>query len=437
MATADKDTRPGAARSPDPAVVTRSAALPDPAIAALVLGAIVAALIGLPLLAILASLIIVVTILARLWTRFSLDGVRYACMPLFRNVMEGEEFDLALTIENNKPLPLPWLHISQFLPRGIEVVESDAAIRHPLGGQTINVDTSLGGYERLTMINRLRAKRRGHYPLAPALLAGGDLFGFYDTRRQSESGGGRLVVFPRIVPLPDFFLPSARPIGDALSRRRVAEDQNRPAMVREYLPGDPMKWVDWKATARQRRLYVKRFEPSINQHVVILLDCRTGGDANANWSERQWLLDAAASASASVAYRATELGYGVGLVANGIPPSHYTQSLIRAGHGAHQLSTILQALACVQSATTQPLETVIAEQGGQAIPFGATIVFVAGAYHRATVQFVRALPRYGHRLVTIDFGGDRPPAFADLGVRDYRTAFGAFKADQASERIHA
>lgn len=423
MTTADRNSPMGKRQSPTPAVVTRSAAIPDPVIAALVLAAIVAALTGLPLIAILSSLIIAVTLLARLWTNFSLESVSYACMPLFRNVMEGEEFDLAVTVENNKPLPLPWLHISQFLPRGIEVVESDAAVRHPLGGQTINVDTSLAGYERLTMISRLRAKRRGHYPIAPALLAGGDLFGFYDTRRQSESGGGRLVVFPRIVPLPNFDLPSARPIGDAASRRRVTEDQNRPAMVREYLPGDPMKWVDWKATARRRRLHVKRFEPSINQHVAILLDCRTGGATSAARNERQWLLDAAASAAASVAYRATELGYGVGLVANGIPPSHYTQSLIQAGHGAQQLSAVLQALACVQSALTQPLESVIEEQGGKAIPFGATIVFIAGAYHSGTVQFVRALPRYGHRLVTIDIGGDRPPAFADLGVRDFRNAF--------------
>jgi uncharacterized protein (DUF58 family) len=436
MATADNRTLTGNAPNP-PAVVTRSAALPDPAIVALALAAIVAALFGLPLLAILASLIIAVTVLARVWTRFSLEGVTYACTPLFRNVMEGEAFDLALTVENNKPLPVPWLHISQFLPRGFEVVESDAAVHHTLGGLTLNVDTNLGGYERLTMIHRLRPTRRGHYTLAPALLAGGDLFGFYDTRRPSAAGGGRVVVFPRIVPLPGFALPSARPVGDAVSRRQVTEDQNRPATVREYVPGDPMKWIDWKTTARKRRLHVKRYEPSINQHVVILLECRTGGDTHAGWSERQWLLDAAASAAASVAYRASELGYGVGLVANGIPPSHYTQSLIKAGHGAHQLSVILQALACVQSAATQPLETLIADQGGQAIPFGATIVFVAGTYHRATVQFVRTLPRYGHRLVTIDFGGDRAPAFDDMDVRDYRDVFASAAAREAGEPIRA
>ncbi len=387
--------------------------------------------------AVLASLIVVVVLLARLWARFSLEGVSYTCHPLFSNVMEGEEFRLAMTIENNKPLPVPWLQISQFIPRGLEIVESDATIRSPFGGKTIEVVTNLGRYERLTVLHQLRATRRGHYDLGSASLAAGDLFGFYDMRRDRDPARIRVVAFPRIVPLPDLILPSARPIGDAASRRLVTEDQNRPATVREYLPGDPMKWIDWKTTARQRRLFVKHFEPSITQHVVILLECRTGGETAAGWRERPWLLDAAASAAASVAYRSEELGYGVGLVANGVPPSYYTQSMIAPGHGPQQLSSILQALACVQSTMTQPLETMAGQSSRKGLPFGATIVFIAGTYHRSTVHFVRELTHYGHRLLTLDIGGDPPPPIANLGVCDYRHAFGAPARADPSAASHA
>jgi uncharacterized protein (DUF58 family) len=431
IAPAGKGPRSG------PATLSPKAAIPDPAIVALALAAVAGALIGIPLIAVLASMIVVVVLLARLWARFALDGVTYACLPLSPNVMEGEDFSLAMTIENNKPLPVPWLQISQFIPRGLEIVESDAAIRSPFGGKTIEVVTNLGRYERVTVLHRLRATRRGHYDLSSASLAGGDLFGFYDTRRDRDPARVGVVAFPRIVPLPEFILPSARPIGDAASRRLVTEDQNRPVTVREYMPGDPMKWIDWKTTARQRRLYVKRFEPSISQHVVILLECRTGSEAAAGWSERPWLLDAVASAAASVAYRSAELGYGVGLIANGIPPSHYTRSMIEPGHGPQQLTVILQALACVQSTMTQPLETVAGQPGSKGLPYGATIVFIAGVYHQATVQFVRDLARYGHRLVTIDIGGDPPPVIANLGVRDYRHTFGAPPRADESSATHA
>jgi len=425
MARSDHIALAGKGPSAGPATLSPKAAVPDPAVVALALVAFGGALVEIPLIAVLASLIVAVTLLARLWARFSLDGVNYACRPLFHNVEEGEEFGLAMVIENNKPLPVPWLQVSQFIPRGLEVVESDATIRSRFDGTTVEVVSNLGRYERLTVLHRLRATRRGHYDLGSASLAAGDLFGFYDMRREREPARIRVVAFPRIVPLPDFILPSARPIGDAMSRRLVTEDQNRPATVREYMPGDPMKRIDWKTTARHRRLHVKHFEPSITQHVVILLECRTGSETAAGWTERPWLLEAAATAAASVAHRSEELGYGVGLIANGIPGSHYTQSIIDPGHGPQQLSQILQSLACVQSTMTQPLETMAGQSGSNGIPFGATIVLIAGVYHRATVQFVRELKRYGHRLVTIDIGGDPPPATADLGVRDYRHAFGA------------
>lgn len=424
MARADP-IPPFTERLKTPAAVTAKAALPDPALVALAAAAVMAVLIGIPVITVLASMILVVVLVARLWTRVALDGVTYSCLPLFANVMEGEDVSLAMTIENGKPLPVPWLQISQFIPQGLDIVESDAEIRHPFGGKTMEVVTHLGRYERLTIVHKLRATRRGHYDLGAASLAGGDMFGFYETRRETDRASRRLVAFPRILPMPDFDLPSARPIGDAASRRPVAEDQNRPTTVREYLPGDPLKWIDWKTTVRRRRLHVKRFEPSINQHVVILLECRTSSETAAGWSERPWLLEAAASAAASVAYRAAELGYGVGLIANGIPPSHYTQSMIRAGHGAKPLSGILQALACVQSTAAQPLETVIGGPGNSGLPFGATLVFIAGTYRHATVQYLRTIARYGHRLVTIDIGGDRPPDVPDLGLRDYRHLFAA------------
>lgn len=419
------------------ATVTPKAAIPDAGIVALLVAAVAAVLIGVPTVALLACLTVVVMTLARLWTRLALEEVSYACRPLFSSVMEGEVFGLAMSVENNKPLPVPWLRISQFIPRGLEIAESDAAIGTLFGGKTIGVATQLGARERLTVIHRLRAKRRGYYDLSSAVLAGGDLFGFYDTRRDLNLGPVRIVAFPRIVPLPDFELPSARPTGDVTSRRQRVQDQNWPVALRDYMPGDPMKWIDWKALARRRQLYVRRFEPSTSQHVVVLLECRTGSETVAGWSERPWLLEAAACAAASVAYRAAELGYGVGLVANGVPPGHHTQSVIRAGHGPRHLANVLQALACVQSAVNRPLEDLIGERGGDTLPIGATVVLIAGTYRPATVRFVQRLARYGHRLVTVDIGGDRPPALAELDVRDYRYVFGSPEGEQAGGIAHA
>lgn len=42
---------------------------------------------------------------------------------------------------------------------------------------------------------------------------------------------------------------------------------------REYVPGDDLKYLDWKVYARTDRYYVKRFEEETNLRCYILLDC--------------------------------------------------------------------------------------------------------------------------------------------------------------------
>jgi len=41
---------------------------------------------------------------------------------------------------------------------------------------------------------------------------------------------------------------------------------------RQYMPGDPVKNIDWKVYARRDRLYVKEFEEETNLRVYILVD---------------------------------------------------------------------------------------------------------------------------------------------------------------------
>ncbi len=81
-------------------------------------------------------------------------------------------------------------------------------------------------------------------------------------------------------------LPAARP-GAAVSAR-ARQAGRRPALaavmgpfpgdggelrqLRERLPGDPLRHVDWKATARWARLVVREFEPSPDAGVLFVLD---------------------------------------------------------------------------------------------------------------------------------------------------------------------
>ena len=70
---------------------------------------------------------------------------------------------------------------------------------------------------------------------------------------------------------------STRTAGAARPGRKsgLAEDPSRFAGIREYTPGDPIKRIHPRASARLGRPSTKRFEPSRDREVLIALDIQT------------------------------------------------------------------------------------------------------------------------------------------------------------------
>ncbi len=66
-----------------------------------------------------------------------------------------------------------------------------------------------------------------------------------------------------------YLMPGFRHIGTGPSRTRGGGTNI--LEVREYVPGDEFKKIDWKATARLSRLVVKEFEKEMRRDVVLVL----------------------------------------------------------------------------------------------------------------------------------------------------------------------
>ena len=238
----------------------------------LIIVAIVAAVAGKVYVAAICGLILMLTFVSRLWTRLALVKVEYACLPSAKHLMEGDEFELTLTIENRKPLPLPWLTVSEILPDGLALEQQHQQTRKDpnLFQETvIRETTSLGQYERIRFYHRVRALRRGYYGFGPTRISSGDIFGFYEARLDTDRRAPELVVYPNTVAMPDFDLPPYRPMGDFWSRARFIDDETRPSGLREYRTGDAARHIDWKATARRDAAFVRTYDSSHAQRVVI------------------------------------------------------------------------------------------------------------------------------------------------------------------------
>ncbi len=394
----------------------------------LTLVAVVGAAAGEIYVAAICGLVLMLTFVARMWTQLALVEVDYACSPSADRLMEGDLFELTLTIENRKPLPLPWLTLSETLPEGLALIQKARHSGLFFQETAIQETTSLGQYERVRFHHRVRAVRRGYYSLGPTRISSGDIFGFYEARLDTPRRPARLVVYPRTLRMPDFNLPPYRPIGDISSRARLVDDPTRPSGLREYRTGDAARHIDWKATARRDAVFVRTYDSSHSQRVVILLECDTSIE---RWRVYPMVLEAAVTAAASAARRSIELGYAVGLVCNGNSPSGPAPPMVAPGAGPDQLAALMTALAGAGVHTTGRLEQMLERYGAEAMPAGATVVYVAGVFRPSTVEYVRELGRRGHRIMALCAAGDDAPEIPGLPMADYRAVFAAPESGDA------
>ena len=370
-----------------------------------------------PLAIMLGALVFTVILLARLWTRAALIDVRYHVAASLDRLMVGEEFELSMVIENRKVLPIPWLRLTEYVPYGIDALKPDS-----LSAGQLNTTLRLAGYERIRLPRRLKALRRGVYRFGPARMVASDLFGFYETTGEAPYRSREVVVYPRIVPIGDFPLPPARPMGDDRSRRPMIVDPTRPAGIREYRSGDRPRDIDWKATAKHGELFVRTYEASVTGHVVILLDCMRSDSGRLATSVA--MLEDCVSAAASLAVHLSGRGYAVGLVANGAAPGEAGPVIVPPARGPRQLAGVLKGLAGVSATLPDPLQEVIQTRGSAAIQYGCTIVYTTGLVQADTVACLHTLRAKGCATIVAYTGRADAPETRGIPLVDLRAVAG-------------
>jgi uncharacterized protein (DUF58 family) len=197
-------------------------------------------------------------ILGRLWVRRSIKAVvleRVHDQRLFL----GQEVEVKVDIRNRGWLPVLWMRLHDTVPAELA---PGGAFRRVI---------SLLPREHLSLSYPLTGRRRGYYELGPLVGQGGDLLGTASYRTQ-QAAGDCLIVYPRIVALNELGFPSQSPFGTLPSRERIFEDPARVRGVRDYQPGDSLRRIDWKTSARVGVLQVRRVEPAISLETAIFLN---------------------------------------------------------------------------------------------------------------------------------------------------------------------
>ena len=157
-------------------------------------------------------------------------------------------------------------------------------------------------------------RRRGYYRVGPLFVETGDYFGIL-RRFVARPPLHYLTVYPDVLPVGRLLVPTSRPVGEVRAPWAVVEDVSRPAGVREYQRGDPLRRIHWKATAHTGRLHSRVYEYTRLQGASIVVDFHRdtwrgdGGDEAA---------ELAITTAASIAAHLRERHQQFGLVSNGL-----------------------------------------------------------------------------------------------------------------------
>jgi uncharacterized protein (DUF58 family) len=120
---------------------------------------------------------------------------------------------------------------------------------------------------------------RGHVLIDGFELSTRFPFGFFRRRRRLRARDVDIIVYPKPAPIGDELHLLPMNAGRLISQRRGAGHDL--FSLRDYQPQDDLRHIDWKATARARRLTVREFTSEDERRITIILDTRATSENGA------------------------------------------------------------------------------------------------------------------------------------------------------------
>ncbi|MEF8799502.1 MAG: DUF58 domain-containing protein [Halolamina sp.] len=212
--------------------------------------------------------------------------------PADAHVGEVRTAEIAFTDRDGEELRRPFIGtVSEYVGDGLRIVPpgdegedvSEYTVRENLDGSTEAQFQTAVGNESLSY--RVRYEQRGERELGPATVTATDVFGLMETGIHIRETGS-VLVYPQVHFLRSWSRESLR----RLREYGRSEQRDQFEELREYHPGDPLRDIHWRTTAKRDKLVVKEFAAEAEAEAVTI-----AAGANVDGADRM------AEATASVA----------------------------------------------------------------------------------------------------------------------------------------
>jgi uncharacterized protein (DUF58 family) len=295
-------------------------------------------------------------------------------------VKQGSEVKVSLKIINEGS-DLDELLIEDTLPPGLELVSGETSLL-----------ASLPRGAELELAYTLRAPR-GNFYFQDVLATASDHLGVLRERTLLPARM-RLLALPEVVRLRRVAIRPPRTHGHfgPIPSRQAGSGIDFYGL-RDYQPGDPRRWINWRASARhEQHIFVNQFEQERIAEVGIILDARQ--QSNILLPDGRSLFEYGVQAAGSISEALLNDGNRVGLLVYG-----FGIERTFPGYGKVQQERILRALGSARTGHNFALES-LGYLPTRFFPAGSQIVMISPLLNSDVHAFTQ-LRACGYELLVI------------------------------------
>ncbi|MDW8212981.1 MAG: DUF58 domain-containing protein [Roseiflexaceae bacterium] len=268
----------------------------------------------------------------------------------------GTVIDVCVAVTNNGSHTAPVV-IEDVIPAGLELIDGQPACLTLLApGATVTIAYTVRG-------------ARGFYHFSAVQATVSDRLGL-SHRTVAVAAPGNILIMPEVARLSHLGI---RPRRTRIFSGTIPARQGGAGIeffgVREYQAGDPVRWINNRATARfPGSLYVNEFEQERVADIGIILDARRGSDVQGH---HHTLFEYSVQAAAALADALISQGNRVGLLIYG-----HAIEWTFPGYGKIQREKVLRALAQARTGDRAALAS-LADIPTRLFPARSQIVLVS------------------------------------------------------------
>lgn len=184
-------------------------------------------------------------------------------------LMEGDDNVLTETVQNDKLLPLPVLHIKFRAPRSFLFQDNDFSVVTDYYYRSDHF--TMKGHRKVVRRMPFTCCKRGCYTIDDFSLVSSDLLVTQLLRKQFYTEQIVYVV-PKRMDISSFEGVYHLLAGEVIVKIYTMEDPFEFKAIRDYQPYDSMRSINWNLSARNQKLLVNTYHPTASSEIKILLN---------------------------------------------------------------------------------------------------------------------------------------------------------------------